>query len=260
MQCQPPDKPGVWLVGDTEHGDFADAVALMRATANLDAAMPELLVLAQSRPGTIRAREIERLRRSAPLAGVVSLVGSWCEGETRTGRPATGVRRLYWYEFPSWWRRQLRLRAAGRRPEWGWGDDCGFRIADCGLMSGRVVVETARWETAAAIEDVLKSAGAQTTWSRPAAANVDLAGMAAGIWEGGQLNDAELEQLRKFCTRLAAFGAPVVALLDFPRRDRCMAALLAGAGAVVAKPCLNAELVETLGDLVNEVSSEARAA
>jgi hypothetical protein len=113
-----PQKPNVWLVGEAEHADFAEAVALLRATANVGPGLPEVVVVAQGRPGVVRRQEWMRLRRNAPLAGFVSLVGSWCEGETRTGRPMAGVERLYWYEFPVWWRRQLALRAADRCPEW----------------------------------------------------------------------------------------------------------------------------------------------
>src|SRR3989304_6230263 len=200
--------PGVWLVGDVEHPDLAEATTLVRATANVGPGLPEVIVLAQSRPGAISLREIERLRRSAPLAGVVSLLGSWCEGETRTGRPVAGVRRLYWYEFPSWWRRQMGLRAAGRCPDWARAEDFGLRIADFGSRIGRVAVETASWDTAAALEDVLKSAGGETTWWRPGWEHAEIRGVAAGIWEGGQLNDAELERLTAFCARLAKSNAP----------------------------------------------------
>jgi hypothetical protein len=124
--------PNVWLIGDVEHADFAEAVALLRATADMGTGLPELIVVAQSRPGAVGPGVFERLRRSAPMAGIVSLVGSWCEGEMRTGRPAVGVPRLYWYEFASWWRRQVALRTAGRCPEWARGD-FGLRISDCGL-------------------------------------------------------------------------------------------------------------------------------
>jgi hypothetical protein len=260
MRRKPPDKPSVWLVGDSEHRDFAEAKALVQSTANVGPGLPELILFAQSRPGVIRTREVERLRRSAPLAGVVALLGSWCEGETRTGRPAVGVPRLYWYEFPSWWRRQLRLRAAGQCPEWARADNCEWRIADCGLMSGRVVVETARWETTAAIRDVLRSIGAQAVWSRPASAKSLVNEVAAGIWEGGQLNDAETAQLAEFCARLAVHNAPVIALLDFPRRDRCVVAQQVGATAVLGKPWRNADLVETVSKLVIEKTTASRAA
>jgi len=39
---------------------------------------------------------------------------------------------------------------------------------------------------------------------------------------------------------------PVIALADFPRRNRCEVAYKAGAAAVMAKPWLNADLLATL--------------
>jgi hypothetical protein len=240
-------RPSVWLVGEVEHPDFAESVALVRDAADIGPRPPELIVVAQSRPGAFPSPAIERLRRSAPLAGVVALVGSWCEGETRSGRPAAGVARLYWYEFPSWWRRQLALRAAGRCPEWARPEDFGLRAADCRLeiADARIAIETTCWETTSAIEDVLQSAGAEAVWVRPGH-NVDLSGVTAGIWEGGQLKDSETERLSAFCAKLAPHQAPVLALLDFPRRDRCEAARRAGAMAVMGTPWLNVDLVATL--------------
>ncbi len=205
-------RPTVWLVGDDGHPDFAEAVTLVRATADVGSALPEVIVVAQSRPGVIRRRELERLRRSAPLAGVVSLLGSWCEGETRTGKPAAGVRRLYWYEFPSWWQRQLALREAGRCPEWVWGEDRRLLIDDCRFEEriNRYAIETNCWDTAAALTDVLKSVGGETIWLRPGSEHGELRGAVAGIWDGGQLNDAEAARLAAFCGRMATFAAPVV--------------------------------------------------
>jgi hypothetical protein len=247
MQTATRTRPNVWLVGDVEHPDFTDAVALLHDTANVGPQLPEVIVVAQSRPGAFPPQAIERLRRSAPLAGVIALVGSWCEGETRSGRPAAGVSRLYWYEFPSWWRRQLVVRAAGRCPEWARLDEFGLRIANCGLdlADARIAIETSSWEMAAALKGVLKSVGAESTWmqfGRPA----DLSDTTAGIWEGGQLDDGEIERLAAFCATLAPHHAPVLALLDFPRRHRCEAARRAGAAAVMGKPWLNVALVDTL--------------
>jgi AmiR/NasT family two-component response regulator len=45
-------------------------------------------------------------------------------------------------------------------------------------------------------------------------------------------------------------GAPVIALADFPRRDRCEAAHRAGAAAAIAKPWLNVDLLSVLQRLV----------
>ena len=96
----------VLLVGDAERAEFAAIFQWLRehgettVAPDFAAAMqeleardgdPELIVLAQSWPGQFSPKQIERLRRLAPLARVDELLGSWCEGETRTGRPPGGT-------------------------------------------------------------------------------------------------------------------------------------------------------------------------
>ena len=39
------------------------------------------------------------MEQLVPLANTIALVGSWCEGETRSGAPAHGWRRVYWHQF-----------------------------------------------------------------------------------------------------------------------------------------------------------------
>ena len=245
MQFNMPHGPKVWLVGDLQHRDFCESVALLRRTADVGPGSPEVIIAAESRPGTIRHREIERLRRGAPLAAVISLCGSWCEGELRTGRPLAGTTRLYWYEFPSWWRRQLELHASGRCPEWAGADDCGWRVADGGSW-GRVVVAAGSCDTFDALADVLRQAKLTAKWIRPSREFSVNEPICAGIWGGGQLSDAEANRLERFCARVRLSGAPVIALLDFPRCDRCDMARAAGAAAVLGKPWRNADLVATL--------------
>ena len=60
---------------------------------------------------------------------------------------------------------------------------------------------------------------------------------------------------RRFVRDLARSNAPVVALLDFPRRDRCEVARRAGAAAVLGKPWLNADLIATIRKHAIEQSS-----
>ncbi len=73
-------RPIVWLVGEVEHPDLADAVALLRETANVGPQPPELIVVAQSRPGAFPAPGIERLRRSATAGGCRRAVGQLVRG------------------------------------------------------------------------------------------------------------------------------------------------------------------------------------
>jgi hypothetical protein len=71
-------------------------------------------------------------------------------------------------------------------------------------------------------------------------------GASCGIWDGGQINDREASDLGAFAQSLSRDGAPVIALLDFPRIDRYSAALKLGAATVLGKPWINADLVTTI--------------
>jgi DNA-binding NarL/FixJ family response regulator len=275
-----PHDPSVLVVGDAEHAELRSAVDLLRETACVSVAShaeqaaadlaqaaqpPELVVLAQSRPGTVHPRALRRLEQLAPLAGVVALLGSWCEGQARSSRPTGGVQRLYWYDFAIWWARQLAHRRAGRGPDWARPEE-GARNEDReASRNGFILLSTAEWETATALADELASQGYATAW-QPPGRRVVHHGATAGIWEGGQLDDREASRLTAFCRQLAREDAPVVALLDFPRHNRCRCALEAGASVVLGKPWLGVDLVGALEritarcDAVDRAAKAARAA
>jgi hypothetical protein len=257
--------PLIQLVGDIDHHDFREAIDLLRSESRLitSAEMrPELIAVAQSRPDVICGEQITHLQRAAPLAGIAALLGSWCEGEARTGRPWPGVQRLYWYEFPAWWRRQLKLRAANYCPDWARPATLLTRQCVPGhprSRSGLVVLRTVRCDNADALADALNHAGHSTAWHRHDRTQTHTRGAFAGIWDGGQLNDAETADLEVFCTQMSRDGAPVVVLLDFPRRDRVDRAYAAGATAVLGKPWFNADLLSTL-DRASKTTQVRRAA
>ncbi|MBU4273030.1 MAG: response regulator [Planctomycetes bacterium] len=89
--------------------ETAEAALAQRRTA------PEVIVVAQSFPGQFPHGAIDRLRRAAPLARILGLMGSWCEGEMRSGRPWPATARLYWHQWPARCRRQFRCLAGGKR-------------------------------------------------------------------------------------------------------------------------------------------------
>ncbi len=73
---------------------FTPTVAAAVETLVAGVTSPRLIVLLQSWPGQWPAADVAALRRAAPLARVAAILGSWCEGETRTGRPLAGAVRL----------------------------------------------------------------------------------------------------------------------------------------------------------------------
>jgi hypothetical protein len=246
------------MIGNVEHPDFRDAMKMLREEARVvidNGLPPELIIVAQSRPDALRIGQFNALRRAAPLAGVVALVGSWCEGETRTGRPWPGVPRVFWYEFPAWWRRQMRLRLERRCPDWARPADFGLRISDCGLASepgrprlrtGAIALRASFRAMADALADVCTQAGYATIWQRPGRPWSVVHGAVGGIWDGAQLCDDEASDLAEFCTRLAGDNGPVIALLDYPRRDCVERAIEIGVATVLAKPWRHADLIATI--------------
>ena len=99
--------------------------------------VPELIIRGPKPARAMIGRHrVDAIAAHAPLAGIVALLGSWCEGETRASRPSHDVQRLYWYEFAPWWRRQLALRAAGHCPDWARPDAVGghSQSATCSVL------------------------------------------------------------------------------------------------------------------------------
>jgi AmiR/NasT family two-component response regulator len=60
------------------------------------------------------------------------------------------------------------------------------------------------------------------------------------------LNEREADDLSGFCRALARDSAPIVALLDYPRRDSYDCALQCGAATVLGKPWHNDELIASI--------------
>jgi hypothetical protein len=252
-------RPNVRLIGNADHPDFVESLSLLRATALFDeqaVTPPELVIVAQSRPGDVTHREVKLIQQRFPLAGVVGLLGSWCEGETRTSNPLPGITRIFWYDFPLWWRRQLALRAAGLCPDSArpFQSDSPSRnpksihpalqvFRNC---PGVVVLRTQYSSTAQVLSDVLTRAGFATVHQPRGQLHPFVRGASAAIWEGAQLNDWEVADLSDFCRRLSRDATYVIALLDFPRRDRVARAHEAGAAVVLGKPWHNADLIGAL--------------
>jgi hypothetical protein len=247
-------RPTVLFTGDCDHKDFREAAGALTKDADLvlSDSSPELIVVAHARPGSVSFQKLDSLRRAAPLASVLVLAGTWCEGEARTGRVWQGVQRLYWYEFTAWWRQQLTFRAAGACPDWARPDE--FRSTrslrrwhSSSRASHSVLLTTHDDAAYGALADVVLRAGyipARATGSLVPSGPKS----AAAIWDGGQLSPDEEQQLSRLCERVMPM--PTIALLDFPRRDRIDRAVEIGASAVLGKPWSNVSLLATLESVI----------
>jgi hypothetical protein len=245
-----------FAVGDWNNGEFAVCVSKIECASDWffaddpnsackilagDQFQPQLILLAQPLPGSIQQREIEQLRRLAPLAKIVVVAGSWCEGELRTGQPLTGVLRLYWYEFLSWWPRQLESNAG-----WSPSLDGPLTPRDFAAESNReldalAAVHTPSLASFETIAAALGHHGLNCVWAREDSqipTDVNL-----GLWDGGQLDPSELAQLQTFASTIQQVGGNVIVLLDFPRKEHFTQLRAMGIHTIFGKPYIINELV-----------------
>ncbi|MEM8944921.1 MAG: hypothetical protein AAGD11_07020 [Planctomycetota bacterium] len=258
------------IVGDWRPAEFAAALEQIHssaASATIEDAYdllastempPEVVFVAQHLPGDITQPDVDRLQSAAPLARLVIVSGTWCEGELRTGSPPTGVIRLYWYELAPWWQAAMRKYRAGQCPLWSLPLDhpqAGRWSSDwtCPNVERRTdaIVEANDFGVYGTLSSALADYGITTTWyrERPAdgddsAGNYNAGNHNAGIWDGSQLSGDERERLAAFCKRV---NGPVVALLDFPRREHFRLAKQLGAASVFGKPYVVEALIAAAG-------------
>lgn len=231
-------------------GDSAHAISRVATLAEaidrveqLDE-VPELVVLVQGWPGQYPRGEVDRLRRSAPLARLWCMQGPWCEGEPRSGSPLPAAVRSYWHEWSARWGQQKLRMDQGHTPAWAMPVTATEeeRLLDSAPdggppRSGTIVVEAEQSESAAALGEACQKWGFDWVWIRPgqpAAKQGASPGASIVLWDAAASDFRQPEQVQKIRHRYA--GVPVIALVGFPRPADVEAAERAGIFAVLAKP------------------------
>lgn len=249
-----------WLAECADVSRFVDAETAAKELAE-GTCEPEVIVLAQSRPDQFSSAQIDRLRRAAPLSPVVSLLGSWCEGEMRTGFPYPGVMRVYWHQWFPRVARELERIAAHGCPIWSlpptvsendrWlvrgAEASRPRHDDRAAHRGLVAICAMHDVTAGGLADSCRDAGFAVV-SATAGRTPMVAGADAAILDGHRNRNRLAEEIGQL-TRLPG-PAPIVVLMNFPRVEDVQFARSAGATAVVSKPFFNDDLVWQLDRMI----------
>lgn len=217
-----------------------------------ESSTPDVVVVAQSYPGELADSQIDTLRRVAPLARFVAVLGSWCEGEMRSGSPWSGAVRVYWHQWAPQCQRELQRLVSGRESLWSLPltaceeerclamaarKDRGKGVCPPGggptAPANRLVeIATRQYDLYGCLAAACVGRGWETRWRRdsddppndpPAVVVFDAAGQTA-------------RELARFRQLQIGRGVPAVVLADFPRaadRDRFVQA---GARAVLSRP------------------------
>ena len=264
----------VLLIGEHEHAEFREAVrwlhnctrvhrvkTIKRATEFLAAGdiTPQILVLAQARPDRFSTRQVEQLHEAAPLARLVALLGSWCEGELRTGSPWPGVTRVYWHQWRPRFTRELGQLSRGGMSSWSLPRTATPAEAVLDLptrtpsIRGLCGIHAARFSDFDSLSDACAARGLSAVWlncpTQPHVRRLDLL-----LVDGIACDAACTRQIEEYAERFPT--APLIALFDFVRGDDHREACAAGANAALAKPFLLADLVDEISHVLRTRENE----
>ena len=250
------------VIGDMQRDEFREAAEWLERNATVSAAVsvdqaagilsslgepPTVFVLAQAFPGQFTTQQVERLRRLAPLTPVIGLLGSWCEGEMRSGRPAAGMTRDYWHGWHPRAEGDWRRLVDGHCPLWGLPttateDERWLSRSRVALTSGKglIVVRANELDTANALMDACREGGYSAVWLG-AVPSTAICGAAACLWDIGAFGPPKLVEAHDLLRQLAPL--PIVAVMGFPRIDDRRQLLREGIAAVVSKPYLIDDLL-----------------
>jgi len=266
----------ILFIGDFRFREFQAAIECLKSNSWLALAIdvddaitrvtkqrlcPELIVIGQSHPGQFSQVAIDRLHQLVPLARLVTVLGSWCESETRTGDPWPGVLRVYWHQFSTRLdRRFLRGETGGQWNLPRTSTDAEWLLTESSpkrnLAQRRlVVIRACNLSGYQALADALNAEGYATIWAA-AEHHPYVSGQSAGIWDSARLDSNEIKELKQFTQRLRP--APVIALTNFPRQLDCRRLLSAGAATVLGKPLSVSDLLNLLAGSIGDSSMPNR--
>jgi len=245
----------ILLLGETDRPEFCDFRSTLeslgrvsriseveRAIAVLETGeiIADVIVIAQAFPRQFSHGDVDRLRRLAPLSRILGLLGSWCEGETRSGQPLPAAIRIYWHQWHARAGREFRRLIQGQCPSWGLPVTATEeeRLLESAAQApprghGLVAIHARGFAMGDWLSEACRTCGYSTVWLRPPH-YTQVEGAVAAIFDGSGLDGEELDQLRSLTNALGR--RPVIALLDFPRIEDQRRAIAAGAAAVFSKP------------------------
>lgn len=215
----------------------------------------DLVVLACARCGQFTSDDLHRLRQAAPLAGLVALLGTWCDGHRRrAGDLLPGVCEVPWHGWSSWAEANLRQFCEHRCVSWGLPATCTaderadfWSRVPIARRGGLIAIDSPDADRAEAIADCLRIAGFAAAWLPPTTGGL-VQGAAAVVCDADDINDTVAARLH--CLSDQFTPAPIVTLLGFPRAADVQRASQAGAACVVAKPFTLHEFLAQLDNVL----------
>ncbi len=217
---------------------------------------PAVILLATDGPGRWCLDDVLALAIQWPLAPIVAVASTLLDGRRRSGPSLPGVEDVPWYDLPGRLTCWLADRAAGRPGPLGIPATARREDRFLAAGSGRPLFPGPVPMTASAaagnavdldgLVDLVAAAG--VTVGRRIRGRPPLDEPApALVWDVGRLAAEELAWVRMLAANRP--GLRIVVLESFPRPDTTLAALQAGAAAVLGRPASAESLAGTLAGI-----------
>lgn len=267
----------ILLTGDYWHDDFRLVLQESQCPITLtpldsvtsgetDVSGHQLVVVACSRRDQFSESELESLVAMAKPAPVILLLGSWCEGESRSGQPIPGIQRVYWHQWQGRIDRFARCMDGESESQW--------HLPRTANDADKILIESAAVGRAQNAASQTKANGNWLGVSAATEHSYDMVRDAVGAfgwqamwiefttWEAKEVPELELIfidanswsvacELRAKWIREQFKERPIVLLINFPRSEELQAATDFGIDAVVSKPFqlndINAAIQKSLG-------------
>ena len=241
----------VLFTGDFWHSDFKSVLSQFEVPVtlvsfekakSLAASDFDLVVIAQARRGQHSETEVEELRTRFSTTPVVALLGSWCEGETRSGTPWPGVPRVYWHQWEG--RYQKFVSQLEHHKITDWHAARTSTIADQVVKSQTIDVPNpiqciaiSAWTNRqhAMVADAVNHFGWTSCWIERAAWNAETSSAIDAIVIEADSWSAELASRVKWVRRQVG-DCPIVLITNYPRQNNLEEIKAAGISEVVSKP------------------------
>jgi hypothetical protein len=255
--------PVIVTIGDLSSGEFSGPMADLRSRSqaveihsllneNRTGETPDLIVVGLNRRGEFSQETVQRLKDHFPNAAIAVVYGPWCEGESRSGNPLTGVRRI-----PV---RDWELEFDQFLEEFEWNGATVWRIGDTSTSEREaagpgaanlpertsivVCVEAADPDMRDALVDLIHQQG----WTPMEPKHDGLSGAMNVLVVDCR---ESVDEVARVSARVP-MAIPVIALLGFPRqadRDALAEIRRGGKSRLVAKPWSNQLLARAIGTM-----------
>lgn len=251
----------VLVTGDFWHQEFSKLIRMDCCSTTVQpielacrelghATTADLVVIAQSRRGIVSQNQAEKIVERFPDRPVVSLLGSWCEGEERSGSPIPGTIRIYWHQWNGRVAGFLWALERNRLSSWQMPKICSLTdriqqeaVANTCWTNAKppIVISALTDDAFAMLADAVSGEqqdcvrfelldGSEAAMQEPKVVLIDGNSLTANFHE-------RVEEIR------AAYPAsPLIGLLNFPRLQEQQLARSANLASIVSKPFQLADL------------------